>query len=84
MAGKWANFTVFFAALVCAGAVQASPGRVNAAGCHQSKTEGYHCHEKRAKVQRVRAVQAVTEQERRLKRECRGMPNAGACQGYAR
>lgn len=24
--------------------VFASSGRTNAAGCHNSKTEGYHCH----------------------------------------
>ncbi|MDR0457607.1 MAG: hypothetical protein LBH10_01045 [Burkholderiaceae bacterium] len=27
--------------------------------------------------------ETTTERERRLKRECKGMPNAGACLGYA-
>lgn len=86
--GKLANFTVVFFMLAFAGVAQASSGGVNAAGCHQSKTEGYHCHEKRGKVQhkmqRTGGGESVTARERRLKRECRGMPNAGACLGYAR
>lgn len=28
--------------------------------------------------------ETTPERERRLKRECRGMPNAGACLGYTR
>lgn len=30
------------------------------------------------------SAETVSERERRLYRECRGRPNAGACEGYAR
>ena len=59
----------------------ATPGRVDAQGCHTSKKSGYHCHPERVQTS---GGEAVKERERRLKRECRGMPNAGACLGYVR
>ena len=34
-------------------------------------------------VQRSSSEESRSERERRLKRECRGRPNAGACLGYA-
>ena len=30
------------------------------------------------------SAESTPERERRLKRECRGRPNAGACEGYTR
>jgi len=36
------------------------------------------------KVQRSSSEETRAERERRLLRECRGMPNAGACLGYTR
>ena len=62
-----------------AGAVMATPGGLDARGCHQPKNGAHHCHEKRAK-----STPKLTPEERRLKRECKGLPNAGACLGYAR
>lgn len=60
----------------------ATPGGLDAAGCHHSKKTGYHCHPERyAKPSRPPAVQARTAEERRLARECWGRPNAGACAG---
>ena len=65
--------------------VWATPGALDAAGCHQSKKIGYHCHPERgAAPARAAPVPAVTAEDRRLKRECKGRPNAGACLGYAR
>ena len=64
----------------------ATPGGLDAAGCHHGKKVGYHCHPERgAKPARAaKAPEARTAEERRLVRECRGRPNAGACAGYAR
>lgn len=62
----------------------ATPGALDAAGCHHSKKIGYHCHPERAGKATRAAVPTVTAEDRRLMRECRGRPNAGACLGYAR
>lgn len=61
-------------ALNMGGAVWATPGKVDVNGCHQSKKTGYHCH--------PGAAPGGTETERKMKRECKGRPNAGACLGY--
>lgn len=37
----------------------------------------------RHKVKRTGGGESVKERDRRLMRECRGLPNAGACLGYA-
>lgn len=65
----------------------ATPGGLDSAGCHRSKAAGYHCHPERGAAKPAkpaRAPQASTAEERRLLRECKGRPNAGACAGYAR
>lgn len=62
---------------------QATPGGVDARGCHHSKKIGYHCHAGRADNVGA-AGESVKERDRRLKRECKGRPNAGACLGYTR
>ncbi|MEH3087284.1 MAG: hypothetical protein PGN26_12310 [Xylophilus ampelinus] len=38
----------------------------------------------RPAVQRTSSDETAAERDRRLARECRGLPNAGACLGYAR
>ena len=64
--------------------VQATPGGVDANGCHHSKQAGKHCHPERARyLQTLPGGETVTQREKRLKRECRGRANAGACLGYA-
>lgn len=68
---------LILAVVVCSGA-SATPGKVDSRGCHASKKEGHHCHDGRA------AGEGVNERERRLKRECKGAANAGACLGYGR
>lgn len=57
-----------------------------------AQAAGAHAGQKAAKPQKkpVRVTygrdsgETVSERERRLYRECRGRPNAGACEGYAR
>ncbi|MFT3814174.1 MAG: hypothetical protein QM740_12430 [Acidovorax sp.] len=36
------------------------------------------------KAQRSPSEETTAERDRRLSRECKGMPNAGACLGYAK
>jgi hypothetical protein len=62
----------------------ATSGGVNSEGCHNSKAAGYHCHPERAKGGSVAASsqESTRERSRRLKRECKGSRNGGACLGY--
>ena len=62
----------------------ASPGGTDGNGCHASARLGYHCHAKRAGAAERQADQRRGAEDRRLARECKGRPNAGACAGYAR
>lgn len=62
---------------------QATPGGVDARGCHESKKIGYHCHPSRAGNAGA-SGESPRERDRRLKRECKGAVNAGVCQGYTR
>ena len=61
----------------------ATPGKVNKAGCHASKKEGAHCHLERA-VGSGGSDGTQSARDKRLKRECKGAVNAGACTGYTR
>lgn len=78
--------TTFATAILLAAplAGQATSGGVNGEGCHNSKTAGYHCHPERATVGSTAPASHETTKERnqRLKRECKGSRNAGACLGY--
>jgi hypothetical protein len=51
------------------------------------KTEATQAPKKQAKVkvkrQRSSSAETPAERDRRLLRECKGLPNAGACLGYA-
>ncbi|MGD9773645.1 MAG: hypothetical protein AB7U60_05475 [Diaphorobacter sp.] len=38
----------------------------------------------KVKPQQNNSAESTSERDRRLYRECRGMPNAGACLGYTR
>lgn len=67
----------------CSQFAHATPGGVDANGCHQSKTAGKHCHPERARhVATLPGGESVAQRDKRLKRECRGRANAGACLGY--
>lgn len=61
---------------------RATPGATDARGCHRSASVGYHCHAQAASV--GAGGESTRERDKRLKRECKGRPNAGACLGYAR
>lgn len=76
---------VFPLLYLLAGLAQATPGGLDASGCHHSKKKDFHCHVARDKSQAKAQGRAETpaQRERRLLRECRGRPNAGACLGYA-
>lgn len=74
--------TIIILCCVLFGVAHATPGGVNKDGCHKPKSGAYHCHPERAKS--GGSVPALTQEERRLTRECKGRPNAGACAGYAR
>lgn len=80
-------WVVLWLVVAVGGAAQfahAAPGGVDARGCHNSKAAGHHCHPERAKSgATLPGGETVTQREKRLKRECKGKPNAGACLGYA-
>ena len=68
--------------LLLTSVAHATPGGTDSRGCHFSKKEGHHCHEGRAAG--GSGGETTKDRDRRLTRECRGAPNAGACLGYAR
>ena len=89
----------FFAALPLASALAVSAlllGSLLAAGpAHAARGQGAQAdapqtqRTTRHRVSRPRQVQGGSgetnaERDRRLNRECRGLPNAGACLGYGR
>lgn len=59
----------------------ATPGGVDSDGCHGSRKIGFHCHPMRATGGGA-ADGSRQDRVRRLKRECKGGVNAGACTGY--
>ena len=74
------------ASVLLAQFAHATPGGVDANGCHQSAKNGHHCHPERAtgrgSVQTVGGHETTAQRDKRLKRECKGRPNAGACLGF--
>jgi hypothetical protein len=50
------------------------------AGCWWGPRGGLHC----PKHVKSSSEESATQRDKRLMRECRGRPNAGACLGYAR
>lgn len=67
--------------MLFAGRATATPGGVDAAGCHDSAKIGRHCHPQRA-TGSGGADGSKKDRDKRLKKECRGAVNAGACLGY--
>ena len=65
--------------LLAAGVVGATSGGVDAKGCHDSKKMGVHCHPLTAKSG---GSESASERDKRMRRECRNLPNAGMCLGY--
>ena len=74
--------------LLCtfASLAQATPGGVNASGCHHSQKKDFHCHapSEKGKAKTQGSAETPAQRDKRLLRECRGRPNAGACLGYAK
>lgn len=66
--------------------VQATPGGLDANGCHSAKTKGFHCHAPSDKMQSKGqgSAESREQREKRLRRECHARPNAGACRGFTR
>ena len=50
------------------------------AGCHYGPRGGLHC----PRYIKSTSEESATQRDKRLRRECKGRPNAGACMGYAR
>lgn len=50
----------------------------------KKKGKGHSSSRASSQMQRSGSEETRIERERRLTRECRGLPNAGACLGYAR
>lgn len=71
-------------ACLLASVVLATPGGVDSKGCHDSKKIGYHCHPQRAGGGGLPGGESVARREKRLKKECKGRPNAGLCEGFTR
>ncbi len=70
--------------ILAVGAAQASPGGLDRYGCHESQKDGYHCHKvKLSKIKERYADEDAAQRSRRLKAQCRGMPNQGICFGYS-
>ena len=64
----------------------ATSGKVDANGCHNSKKAGWHCHSERAGQYKELPAshETANQRDKRMARECKNMPNAGACLGYGR
>ena len=62
-----------------AAARRADPGPAPA-GCWWGPRGGLHC----PRHVKSSSEESATQRDKRLMRECRGRPNAGACLGYAR
>lgn len=79
------RLSVFTLLYLLASLAQATPGGLDASGCHHPRNKEFHCHVPRAKAQGKTQGRGETtaQREKRLLRECRGLPNAGACLGYA-
>jgi hypothetical protein len=73
------------ALVVVSAAASATPGGVDANGCHRSKTVGYHCHA--VKIQNIVPYipgETQAAHSERLGAQCVDKPNEGVCFGYAR
>lgn len=75
---------VFFASgfLGLPASAHATSGGLDGAGCHHGGGV-YHCHPARAKSVRLPGGETQPQRDKRLRRECKGRPNAGACLGFA-
>ena len=78
--GKAMKIIILIVGALLAWPALATPGGVDARGCHESTKIGLHCHPGRASP--GASSESKTERERRLRRECKGQRNGGMCSGY--
>ena len=81
-----ATESLLLAAAVC-GLMALAPGAHAAKKSKKSEHAAHVAgkkHGARVKPSQNNSGETTAERERRLSRECRGMPNAGACLGYAK
>ena len=65
---------------LCPAAMAASS---HATASPHAKTSGKRSQAVKIKESKNNSQESVSERDRRLQRECKGRPNAGACLGYA-
>lgn len=83
MTARWVRGNFAAAALMAwASAASSTPGGVDVNGCHQSRKIGWHCHHERASGGGLPGGETNKQRDARMKRECKGRPNAGACLGF--
>lgn len=89
-AGKLSLSLLLAAALVTslyAGDAQAAKRKKAKANCNaevqMSRADELRCHSGKTHYSRSSNDETRAERERRLKRECKGRPNAGMCLGFA-
>lgn len=70
-------------ALTVALALAMAVPTVVSAATEKKATRVVQRHETHPAYDRTPSGEAVSTRERRLRRECKGRPNAGACLGYA-
>ena len=81
-----ALFHCALALVLCASLSAAPPVQAKKRGAHPGHSAAPKQHARkssRATPTRSSSEESRAERERRLLRECRGLPNAGACLGYA-
>ena len=82
----WLLYACLSLGLLGASGMAGSAGRKQSMQTHSSTASGPEMKKKgsvKIKHQRSPSEESTSERERRLYRECRGRPNAGACLGYA-
>lgn len=63
----------------------AVPTQADQNGCYVNAKGRRSCHAMRAQFDRkLPGGETQSQRDKRLKRECKGKPNAGACLGYAK
>jgi hypothetical protein len=75
-----ARFPSKFLLVLCFGMACALPA---SAASEKKATRVVERHDTHPAYDRTPSGEAVSTRERRLRRECKGRPNAGACAGYA-
>lgn len=70
--------------LLVSGAVWATPGGVDAAGCHGSAKIGWHCHPQRVKAGGFAGGESAAQRSKRLDKECANALDGGMCTGHVK